>query len=263
MSHKTVTAIMLILFAASSLVAQAFPPPPDPTEFETVLVPIVLVSPLWTLGGSWWRTESFARNSGRDPVRFFQQLPCCGEVPHLDPGETQNLAAYGAFALVGNPGMIFHVERSGATEVVFSNRLSRIDDAAHPRAEVFAVRESDFRDVPIEFINLPVDYALRLTLRIYDPFALEVSPVRVQVFDNDQLLGEKDFRLDRALNTIETFPYIPGYVEIGPMTAQFPSISGHDRIRVLVTPLLSGQRLWAMVSITDNATDNIVIIPPQ
>ena len=42
-----------------------------------------------------------------------------------------------------------------------------------------------------------------------------------------------------------------------------PEMQGRDRIRIEVTPLTSGLRLWAFVSVTNNETQHVTVVAPQ
>jgi hypothetical protein len=42
-----------------------------------------------------------------------------------------------------------------------------------------------------------------------------------------------------------------------------PELAGIDRIRVRVSPTTDAQRLWAMISVTNNVTQELTMITPQ
>ena len=65
---------------------------------------------------------------------------------------------------------------------------------------------------------------------------------------------------------IEQRPQSPlfdlGYAEIANL-ALLPELSAADRIRIEVTPLVTGLRFWSYVSVTNNETQHVTTISPE
>jgi hypothetical protein len=127
------------------------------------------------------------------------------------------------------------------------------------------IHESQVRD-RIDLLDIPVDPAYRQTLRVYS-FDLALGrSVRVRVYqardfaaaltpEPDTLLGEMTLPL-RYESDVK-----PLYAEL----AELPSIgTAADRSRVwaAVEPVGSFG-VWAMVSVTNNVTQQVTMILPQ
>ena len=98
-------------------------------------------------------------------------------------------------------------------------------------------------------------------LRVYDLAATPASTVRVQYFsmDSDQLLLDHVLPLQVLRSEL---PFWPGYGEVAQL-ANTSQLDGLDRFRIRVIRGDPSQRLWAMVSVTNNVTQELTIISPQ
>lgn len=126
----------------------------------------------------------------------------------------------------------------------------------------------------ISLLDIPVDPAFRLTLRVYDLDAASEGRVLVRAWSTNTsvrspLRPVSTFRArcahrgtrisaDPVLDTDRRFEF--AYAQIADIAGLAPST---ERIRLEIVPLTSGSRFWAFVSVTNNIAQHVTTITPR
>jgi hypothetical protein len=235
--------------------------------FETILFPIAIVgSSNNTVPGAYgtqWQGEIWVRNASLVTVLLEGRPPCPFEncTSPVAAGFTGRFAP--GVAASGTRGLLLEPRVEDAASVTFSNRVSEVTRHAQPQGfEVPVVREGDFFTGPSDFLGLPGGVAVRSTLRIYDPRRVPGTAVTVQILDStNKVVGETTvattFSNATPADTVE-----PGFAMLD-LGSIFPVIAGLDRYHVRVTPVTTGSEYWAIASVTDNDTQQVLIVTPQ
>lgn len=241
---RTLFAALLAIGIAGTAAAQ------DATVFERVLVPISVVDVPGAYG-TLWSTELWYRNHSNKPVAVFP-LAVTDTVPTI--GRTTRLPI-GSFPPEA-PGQILFVSRDGGADVQFDLRLfNRADPAASWGTKLPVVRERELADV-VHLINVPTASAYRSTLRIYGvPDAVAgTDSVRVRIYSNsEELLADTDVELRGW----------PRYAAIASLVDRFPQIRNAERVRVHIEAQSVSAKIWAFVSVTSNATQQVSVVSPE
>jgi hypothetical protein len=128
------------------------------------------------------------------------------------------------------------------------------------------VRESQARADAVNLTNIPTDTRYRLLLRVYSFQQSSGFAVRVRVYgansspnsaptQSDAFLGETVLPLH--VGTVSQ----PAYAQFDGIAA-FAGATTYDTLRVVVEPL-AGFSLWAMVSVTNNVTQQVTMVVPN
>ena len=240
-------------------------------EVERFLVPIYLEGPASGAFGSRWVSELRILNEGpEDAILENYGIDCGGPSLCLPepippfvsaPGDRLRTSVLGPI-----PSVLLLAHRETADQWVFTSRVrdtSREADGWGTWLPV--IHESQVRH-RIDLLDIPVDPAYRHTLRIYSFDLAPGRSVRVRVYqardfpaaippEPDTLLGEMTLPLRHESDAK------PLYAELG----ELPTIgtaADRSRVRVTVEPVGSFG-VWAMVSVTNNVTQQVTMILPQ
>jgi hypothetical protein len=230
---------------------------PDETVFERFLVPVVYSGP--GAFGSEWRTNA-GFTSLSTPVTFATNVskPAC-----TAPCANDMAPAFRRFPLDGfgqhSPGLLLFLQRSETADLHFYANVrdvSRRDE--NWGAEIPIVRESAFVRGRIFFPAVPLDSRFRQTLRIYgvDGVAADVS-----------LSAGSQVRTISLMSSCTAKPCRtnePAFASLD-LAATFPELVGTEPVAVAVDPLRwqDASRYWAMISLTNDETQQVTIITPQ
>ncbi len=222
---------------------------PDPSLFERVLVPILFNGP--GAFGSMWETRVEMVNTSTSPVEF---------VPEHDRPLT-TLAANASTSLSGfgnrPSGLVLFLPRGSGLHFgsIIRDVSREADDLG---AEVGVVRERDTSSALV-LANVPFDPRYRVQLRIY-----ELDGIEDDVFisagqgasTGDVVKGpcQDD---DEPCNSNQ-----PAYVSLD-LAKAFPALAGKGRRSVVIRANNPARRLWAFVTVTNNATQRVTVITPQ
>ena len=125
--------------------------------------------------------------------------------------------------------------------------------------EVPVVREDDLYDRAFSISNIPVDQRYRIAVRLYDT----AGPSRVRM------------RIHKV-NTVT--PFVSEVVTlqpnsdsgaathmIGDLVGVFPQLAGRGPLRIDIIPEVepTSRSLWGLVSITNNATNQVTVVSPH
>jgi hypothetical protein len=270
--RKTLTLLILVLAFLSSATQSA-----HAQTSERILIPIVVsFVPIPGAHGSLWTSELVARNLGSAAVQVSEIWPLCppigascGTVGWIAPNETALLRPEGGTP--DRPAAI--IQALSADSLAFHLRVQDLSRQAETwGTEVPVVRERDLRTQTFALVNVPVTDGFRNTLRIYDIDGRSEADVRVRVFrvtlqhaagpgessTPDQLLGDRILRLTPPVSAWRD----PGYLEIGDLN-EIASLGDAERVTIEIEPVSPGLRIWAIVSVTNNATQHVTTVTPQ
>jgi hypothetical protein len=221
------------------------------SDSERVFVPVV-VSNLPGAAGSVWQTTLWVTNISNQPIVYYfvpcSQACCCNE--------TNTIAAQSTSTRGDNrpAGRWAEMPASGAIRIEARLRdLSR--NASSAGIALPILRESDFRSDEVNLIAVPRDPAFRVTLRIYCLDSSSLVTVE-QIDQNGQLL-----RIDSVPLTPPAsgdYSLLTAYAQLGLDAASQPSTP----IRLRIRPAASGAHIWALASVTNNATSEVTLIQP-
>lgn len=240
LSGKTVTARALLTFYDPAA-------PPDPVLFEPILFPIAFSGP--GAFGTQWSTENMILGT----ARFFAALPCSGNCK--DDGHGQALAPAGA------AGLLLWAERGSANNVWLSSRVRETTRGTVTPVPVF--RERDLRNSDVGFFTVPHPPDSRATLRVWSLSALNRLQVGVWAISPKTVNGGPPM-LTAAMTRTE--PNGPFFAAVDITAALEEADDGVSPITVRVIAGdgdVFNSRLWALLSITENASQRVTVIAPQ
>ena len=243
--------MMPFLLMMLTLSARSFAAPQQTTDSERVFVP-VMVSNLPGALGSRWQADLWVTNISNQPVIYSvipcNQACCCNEFNTIVPQGTR--------IRVDNQPTGRWVEMPASGAIQLEARLrdsSRSESSAG--VELPVIRESDFRSDEINLIVVPRDPGFRITLRIYSLDSSSSVSVE-QIDQNGQLLRTDSVPLTPPHDG--NYGLLTAYAQLGLDAASQTSIP----IRLRIRPLASGAHIWALASVTNNATSEVTLIQP-
>lgn len=259
---------LCIALCSSGVFAQGTP------SYTRFLIPIYTAD---TPGayGSLWQSATWLRYSGTEEASIVPRASCfgimCPAEGRLGPGEPslpfQHLAGF------PEPAILVHVESTQAAKVTFASRvrdLSRENDSAG--TDVPVIREDRMSATPIYLLNVPMGPRFRQMLRLYALPDVADPEVEVRYFRQPDATGPAIdlslhlLRVDRVRLRMrpsgDIVNLFPALAEIGNVD-RFPELAGEKAIWLEVTPLTPGMRIWAMTSITNNATQQVTLVTPN
>lgn len=233
---------------------------PDPTLFETILVPVLYVGA--GAFGSLWVTEVRVYNDRSPSAIFFDRtlatLPPNASVP-IHSGSEYPPA-----------GALIRPLRQHADRVLFAARVIELRSGS--QTELPIVSGSRFKNHGIVLPEVRLRAGERATLRVYalDP----VNRVTAYIYDAGRpvgpgypsggYLGRADIRLQR-LGRFGSY-----YGEVADLHSLAPNVSLPPLVRVEVGPtgptngyLTAAVRFWGFVSIANNETHHVTLVTPQ
>jgi hypothetical protein len=230
---------------------------PDEAVFERVLVPVLSNGP--GANGSQWETRGTLRNIASSSLRWFSDVArpsTCGTGDCLvAPTATLGLSAFGEHP----KGLVLFVPRTIANDIHYGlvvRDTSR--EGTTLGTEVRVVRERDASSGKLVLENVPLDSRYRTTLRIY---AIDGGGTNVKVTALAPQGGgaAATVQLDGCdlppCNSAE-----PGFGSFD-LRALFPQLTQTPSVTLFVEG--DARPRWALVSVTNNATQQVTTISPQ
>jgi len=270
------TSILLLVLSSYSLAAQVL------DDFERVLIP-GFASPE-IIGRNGARFAATAALHAPVGTRVFPiyRVAADGQ-PVAETVTLERPTALVSLFLHTPPsrvGRFLFLDRAHFGEMVISAVLdSRAAGQTNGgRTRLPIVRESDFRSASFSIINVESIYdyegegcpktapRFRHTLRVYD-FDGRGGAVRVQLVDEFSAgIPISEVTLDVASREGDDPSYpLYGEMEIPelchPFSCRTPCAGGSQRVEI--TPLTPGMRVWAFVSETNNATQDVALLYPD
>lgn len=261
---------LLVVFSSSAARAD--------DDFTRFLVPVVAQNIPGAFGSS-WTADTWFHYAGTSEG-FMTPTPFCFGIQCTDTWPLQPGLAPGRFERTypGELAVLVHVDRLHAADVQFVSRIRDVSRGARwAGTAVPVIREDAMATGPLRLLNVPIDPLFRNTLRIYAlPDLLEgeveVRYYRLPVFGGTGvdlsvvLLHTQRVRLaDSPGNAI---PRLVGAPVLFPLIGQvanlqdFPELAAAGAIWIEIVPLTPGLRFWAMVSITNNETQQVTLVTP-
>jgi hypothetical protein len=160
------------------------------------------------------------------------------------------------------PAALIRVPIEWADSLEFALRVRDVSRQSDSwGTEVPVVREDRAYRHPFDVLNVPLQPRFRQTLRIYDFEDRSGGSVRVQYYNMTTGALLKDSQL-ALLAPQSADIFTPAYLQLD-VFSQLGNVPGVDRMRVRISPTSDVQRLWAMVSVTNNVTQEVTMITPQ
>jgi hypothetical protein len=162
-------------------------------------------------------------------------------------------------------GRVLYVERRFAAMLTLNLRLRELSrNASRPGTNVPVIRENELRSGKIQLLNVPQNPLQRINLRIFE-MDWRAGPVRgprvaVRAFAGETLVWSEE-TVVTAFGQF-AFTEAPAEFFINGLESKIPSSACCAPLRIEVEPLDSG-RYWAMVTVIDNATQEVLIITPE
>jgi hypothetical protein len=224
---------------------------------EPVLLPIAIDS-LPGANGSRWSTEIWVHNDADHAVPIDPEY--CSFIGSYFPcsGPVTRIAAHSSTRLTGRGSADYPYERlfppvQDVDSLHFSILVREVSkDANGPATEIAAVRERELRNGRVVLPGVANDSRYRANLRVYSA----AGQIVVSIGDaaTGQILATREVR--RIVPTdIDNF----SLVEMHDLLAA-PELRGHDRVDVIVQ---TGDHLWALLTLTDNVTQQVMTFTPQ
>ena len=251
MSRKIPLFLTFYLFAGANLHAQMM----------RVLIPISMPAEVSGAYGTIWKSDLWVHN-GLDRGIPFYCFGNAGSFPLCDgigAGATEQ-PSKGVLSLSSSGALLLYLNfQQGEDPGQFNFSCSLFELSRHTQAagvHIPVVRDGGFYKQPSRFIGISGNAANRVALRVYDPDASKRDgAVRVDLIDiHGATIGSTTLHLQyRSV-------YEPGYAAVYDLAAAFPQLANVDRYDVRVTPLSPGLEYWAMVSVTDIETQQVLLI---
>jgi hypothetical protein len=242
------TALLLLLCSLFVPVATA-------ADRERILLPL-LVPPVFGAHGSEFRTELTVHNTSDRVVALFgirEECEVC--LPEDISGNGVELAPGATFRprYDGTPGRFIEAAFGDFDLLAANLRVYDVSrDEQNFGTEIPIVRDHELTSAPIHLAGVPVDARFRNTLRIY---GTKSATVRVTI-------GSKSTDLFLVAGPDE---FDPAYAAFTDFTYIAPAPNQTPTVRITITPLHPGAdpaRIWAFVSVTNNATQMITTVTP-
>lgn len=251
----TVTAIALL---TAPSVQAAVPPcesssaSPNEVATEPILVPVSAYG-LQGANGSVWDTDLWVTNTTDTPIVFYfapcTVSCCCDEFNTFAPQETR---------LAGGDsphGQWFQFPADGSLQVQARFR-DRTRAPFWAGVELPLIRERDFRTGVLQLVGVPQDERFRVMLRVY-ALAAGVT-ARIEELDtNGVVLRQENVTLAPPTTTYSVGS-VPAYAQL-PLPVAPPD---SPPIRIRISSLTPGERLWAFASVTNNESGEVTLVQP-
>lgn len=248
---------MTKLFVAISFIAAAALAQEIPVGFTPILIPVSVSAPTPGAYGTLWESDVWVHN-GLDvpyaPLRTCPSDPLFGCFTHAP--NTTELEVRGALQSPLNT-ILMYVRLSDASNITYSSRLFELSRHTQPvGVDTPIVREQDLFTSSVRFIGVSGSTASRVALRVYDPVRSDGSVVRVEFLaTNNATIAETVLPLPHDTNIFD-----PGFAAILDVANSVPQLRGVERYDIRVTPLAEGMRFYALVSVTDTDSQQVLLV---
>jgi len=265
---------LALLFTAAVLPSNAPLQADGPVTFTRFLVPIYTPD---TPGahGSLWQVRTWIYYAGTEEAVMVPRPFCFGITCPLAGALQPDWPAVPFQHLSGfpEPAILVHIDSRFASEAAFASRVRDLSMAADSAGtEVRVVPEGEMSTGPVYLLNVPASPKFRTTLRVYALPEVQDPEVEVRYFrqpddqgsrlDTDVVLLRTDrvrLRTRRDGGELQLYPSI---VEIGALDA-LPELAGEDAIWIEVVPITPHLRIWALLSVTNNETQQVTVVSPH
>ena len=261
----------------------------DLNGFEKILLPAYGITS--GVSGTTWHGELLAFNSADREIFYYPTYP--GSAIENPPGRPPQIGTLRALfggklyrvdsRFLGFPagppgiGRVLYIERGAPVSLNL-----RIFEEKHPDAmtEIPVARESDFRTASTFLVNIPIQLpsntTFRKLLRVYDPDQNPDGQVLIRLWNvrggNSSVIAEqqvafKIFVPDPKSTVDAGDRSVAGLIELDLERFANPLSKIDDPLNtslaVEVVPLTANLRFWAMVTLTDDATQHVTTVTPH
>lgn len=268
MKSRVPCAVILTLVCSASAVFaddSCHPTVSDPFVSERYLLPVYVPFPVDGAVGSRWVTEVMLSNGSDVPVRVENvgSVTTVGQVnAPIPPGLSMPLQ-FASLTITEVPARFLDIEL-GARRFAVQLRVRDVTrESLSYGAEIPVVHHSRASNEVINLASVPISDEYRNLLRIYDFEQVPHASVRVRVygvmtrepadFTPDPLVAEMTVPL-----TVRTCDQ-PGYAQV-PIPAQGDT---YPLVRVEIEPTSLDSRIWALVTLTNNTTQQVTVVSPK
>lgn len=215
--------------------------PPDPSIFEPVLFPIAFAGA--GAYGSSWVTDNTISAPSTQAATFFELNP----VTKLFRLDTTDPA-----------GVLVHAGRGTIDSAALSSRIRDLSRQAESAGtQIPVVRESDWRLGTVRLTDIPSDPRFRTMLRIWSDHSRPYSVLVEASVKGRAQFASVEVGLTPAANGL-----LYAQMDLGELVARIPSADPRD-VTVNALAYDPDLRLWALVSVTNNDTQQVTAIGPQ
>lgn len=240
---------------------------PPSEAFELILIPLMFEGP-GAFGSQWTSVLTMHNRSdlGIDP---WNPVVRCGagerRHPQIPAGATLDLTPFSL--LSWQHGTLFAVPREQADDLAFSLHIRDLSRQAESfGTEIPVVRESELPRSPITLLEVPLDSRFRRMLRVYDLAAVDGVPVvmRWKLDDGTQVGSDQRLVLRTVARCVAAPCWLPepAGISLPLFDDPLPASITQDHLHVEIEPLMPYSRLWAFVTVTNNATQQVTTITP-
>lgn len=251
----------IVLCALAVATAVSLPAAAQEEQWATFLIP-VSPSHVTGAGGAQWMTDLFFFIASDEALPLFCFTGSCAPIA---PRALVPIVAPLMNRVV--PGL-FYAPVDRAAELYAELRTRNVTPGSADEdftVEIPIAREEDFRGDEIQLLAIPLDPSYRQALRVYDVEAHVPAQVRVEFYGGGaEPLAQRVLSLGTTRGTESPYalPDEPSFAEILNLLDEVPELAGLQQVRIRVTPVAAGPRLWAFVSVTNNATQHISVFTP-
>lgn len=243
---------------------------PNGDGYTTILLPIAV----WTqfesvhgMGGSQWRATLWMENASSqalDVQPYYCWFEGCG--PSYRAGW---IGAINGISINSRYAALLQIPSNLADDVHFSLRLYESSINAQPSGvEVPLIRENNFLHGSTTLLAVPSSQSVRSTLRLYDPrvrtngvFRIDFVDMQGRILATTDLIPSSDY--DAVKQDHRWALLYPSMVSILDIARIYPALLTVNEFSVVITPDDPTMEYWAMVSVTDNATQHVTLITPN
>ena len=230
--------------------------------WERVMIPVAVQNIAGNFN-SLWTSEIAAYNAG--PANIHMEdciVQACTVPPNPQPPLAPNQARYIGFSnRMDAPAAILWVPVNEIGDLRLSARfrdLSRQDQSLG--AELPIVRESQLRTGTLHILDIPTDPRYRVNLRVYDLDARASNTITIRSLPMAGVETQSMGPIPIAI-TEEAVSEHYGFAQVA--LDSIVSTSRFPKVRIEVTPSNPSTRLWGFVTVTNNETQQTVVISPQ
>lgn len=252
-------------------------------EYDRILIPLLTRNPVPGALGSLWKTEFQLVNRSdivlEPGVDFFYLEPRCDTSAcrsGIVPAKMQTPQFARPRTDVEHPPVaIFYVRRELAPYLSFTLRVRDLSRQSESwGTDVPVVRDRELRTV-VTLVDIPLQPKFRQMLRVYMPDYVGCCYSKLELFSQDgTLLLSRLVELRRPDGSIgglvpapylregsREFPLQPAYTQID--LRSIPELENQSSVWLTVTSMWPPSRVWAMVSVTNDETQQVTLVTPK
>ena len=230
---------------------------PDPFLFQRLLFPVQYENG-GAVGSRWATDSSIAATRTRIPGFVeFREPPCSGCPRRIDPAPAPEAIPAFTFPIDKRnsvSGALLYVFRGTEEAMITHSRVRAVGATSHSAGtEVPVVLERDFRS-SVQLLGIPADPAYRVMLRVWALKDLRFQRISATLHGSKSI----DVPLEFSRSTVDALPFA---------SADLTSLLGRlaaaplPQLHLLSPDATNG--IWAMVSITNNETQEVTIVTPR